>query len=61
MKLHYFVSTAVFYVVVAFWAWDIGWLLSLGDATFIDRIFLSGFFVGSLVYGKILMEMREDG
>lgn len=56
MKLHYLISTAIFYVVVSFWAWDIGWLLSLGDAPFIDRFFLSGFFVGGLVYGKILME-----
>ena len=55
MKLHYFVRTAVFYVVIAFWSWDIGWVLTLGDLTFIDRIFLSVLFVASLVYGKLLM------
>ena len=54
MKLHYLVSTAIFYVVVAFWAWDIGWIVTLGDVTFIDRVFLSMLFVASLAYGKNL-------
>jgi hypothetical protein len=56
MRLYDLISVAVIYVAIAFWAWDIVWILTLGDLTFVDRIFLSAIFIGSLAYNRILME-----
>jgi hypothetical protein len=56
MRLYDLISVAVFYVAIAFWSWDIAWILTLGDLTFVDRIFLSAIFIGSLASGRILME-----